>query len=102
MTSVSLAAAIELTTGRSARVLCPTECDPSLLRKKDRLCRDEEELERQLRGAKRIIADPLLRPICPKDVPFAELPSEAFSGRLFRDRIPDLVSRFDACLKEML
>ena len=102
VTSVSLAAAIELTTGRSARVLCPTECDASLLRKKDRLCRDEEELERQLRGAKRIIADPLLRPICPKDVPFAELPSEAFSGRLFRDRIPDLVSRFDAFLKEVL
>ena len=59
-------------------------------------------MERQLRAAKRIIADPLLRPICPKDVPFAELPSEAFSGRLFRDRIPDLVSRFDAYLKEML
>lgn len=102
VTNRSLASAIELATGRSARVLCPTGCDRELLRKKDRLCRFEEELERELRSARLVIADPLLRPICPKGVPFAQLPTEAFSGRIYRDRIPELVTGFEEFLSEVL
>ena len=101
ITSVSLAQAIELETGRSARVLCATECDAALLRKKDRLCRFEEELEAQLKTAKTVIADPMFRPICPANAAFVELPAESCSGRIWREQIPNLVrdlSDFIRCL----
>ena len=101
VTSVSLARAIELHTGRPARVLCTTECDPSLLRQKDRLCRTEPELEAALQSARCIIADPLFRPICPAGAKFVSLPAESFSGRIYREDIPDLVKNFDAFLQEV-
>ena len=94
VTSVSLACAIELATGRSARVLCPTECERSLLRSKDRPCRFEEELEVELRTAKTVIADPMFRPICPENTKFIDLPAESCSGRIYRDQIPNLVTDF--------
>ncbi|MBE6949993.1 MAG: oxidoreductase [Ruminococcaceae bacterium] len=102
VTSVSLASAIELTAGRAVRVLCPTEHCDSVLRGKDRSLKWEEELSDALRSAKMVIADPLYRPICPEGVRFVELPAESFSGRIFRARIPDLVSHFDEFLKEVL
>lgn len=102
VTSVSLASAIELTAGRAVRVLCPTEHGGSILRGKDRQLHWEEELSDALRSAKMVIADPLYRPICPEGVRFVELPAESFSGRIFRERIPNLVSRFDEFLKEVL
>ena len=101
VTSLSLACAIELETGRSVKVICPTECDGALLRKKDRLCRFEEEIEGALRGAKCIIADPLYRPICPAEAEFRALPAESFSGRIYREQIPNLVKDFDAFVKEL-
>ncbi len=101
VTSVSLARAIELQTGRGTRVLCPTECDPALLRKKDRFCRFEEKLEAELQTAKTVIADPMFRPICPAGVHFVELPAESCSGRIYRDRIPDLVKDFPEFLRKL-
>ena len=100
VTSVSLASAIELATGRGVRVLCPTDCPAGVLRPKDRLCRFEEELEQALRDAEVVIADPLMAPICPKNARFVSLPTEAFSGRIYRSDIPNLVTDFDAFLKE--
>ena len=102
VTTLSLACAIEGSTGRATRVLCPTGSDRSLLRERDLLCREETELEALLRNAKTVIADPLYRPICPETVKFVELPAESFSGRLFRDRIPELVTGLDAFLNEVL
>ncbi len=101
VTSVSLAQAIELETGRGVRVLCTTECDAGLLRKKDKMTRDEEDVEEALAGAKVMIADPLFRPICPQDVRFVALPSEAFSGRLFREQIPNLISDLGKIKEEL-
>ena len=101
ITSVSLARAIELETGRSARVLCTTECDAGLLRKKDRLCRFEEELEAALKNAKTIVADPMFRPICPADAKFVDLPTESCSGRIWREQIPDLVRNFSDFIREV-
>ena len=43
----------------------------------------EEAMEEALKGAKIIVADPLYRPICPKDSTFYELPHVAFSGRIY-------------------
>ena len=102
VTSLSLASAMELETGKSVRVICPTECDSALLRDKDKLLQYEEEIAAELASAGLVIADPSFRPICPQDVRFAELPTEAFSGRIYRDRIPDLVTDFQEFISEVL
>lgn len=102
VTSLSLAAAIELETGKGVRVLCTTQLGEEFLREKDRSLFGEEEIAAELAGARLVIADPLFRPICPEGVKFADLPTEAFSGRLFRDRIPNLVSGFQSFLNEVI
>ena len=74
---------IEKQYGRAARVLCPLkECD-TLLGQKDAVVLGEEAMEEALKSARIIVADPLYRPICPKDSTFYELPHVAFSGRIF-------------------
>ena len=102
ITSVSLASAMELETGKGVRVICPTECDAALLRSKDQHLQYEEDIAAALEGAKLVIADPLFRPICPEGIRFAELPTEAFSGRIYREHIPNLVSCFSEFLREVL
>lgn len=93
---------MELCTGRGVRVLCTTECDRVLLRTKDTAAAYEEDIITELASARLIIADPLFRPICPQNVRFAALPVEAFSGRIYRDTIPDLVSEFHHFVNEVL
>ncbi len=102
ITALSLASALELETSRGTRVVCPTECDTSLLRQKDIRAVWEEEIEEALSGAKMMIADPLFRPICPEAVRFLPLPSESFSGRIWREEIPNLVSDVHVFTKEVL
>lgn len=102
VTALSLASAIELETGRGVKVLCTTECDQSVLRNKDRQTLFEEEIAAELTTAKLVIADPLFRPICPQNVRILELPTEAFSGRIYRERIPNLVSDFQKFLCEVM
>lgn len=86
----SLAAAIERETNRCVRVLCPLLEADGLLGLKDRQVRGEEEAEKELAKAKIIVADPLYRPICPKESKFYELPHIAFSGRIYQKKIPEL------------
>ena len=43
----------------------------------------EEAMEEALKDARIIVADPLYRPVCPKDSIFYELPHVAFSGRIY-------------------
>ena len=95
VTSLSLAQAIELEYGIGVKVLCATECERTLLRNKDVLTSDEEDVVEALSGMKMVIADPLYRPICPKDAKFMSLPAESFSGRIYRNEIPNLVDRFE-------
>ena len=100
VTAVSLAQAIEMETGRGVKVLCATEFDEALLREKDCLVQDEEEIEAVLAGARVMIADPLYKPICPPGVQFVPLPAEAFSGRIYRNEIPNLVLGLEDWLKK--
>jgi len=93
--SLSLAQAIELEYGIGVKVLCATECDKKLLRTKDVMTNGEEDVIEALQGMKIVIADPLYRPICPKDAKFMILPAESFSGRIYRNEIPNLVDRFE-------
>lgn len=94
VTSLSLASAMELATGQGVRVICTTELEDFPLREKDRHLLFEEEIQAALSGAAVVAADPLFRPICPAEARFVELPTEAFSGRLFRRDIPDLTADF--------
>ena len=83
VTMGSLAAGIEKKYGRAARVFCPLKGCETLLGKKDKVVFGEEAMEEALKDSKIIVADPLYRPICPKDSTFYELPHVAFSGRIY-------------------
>lgn len=101
VTNLSLACAIELETGKSTRVISPTCAERALLREGDLTGCGEAELEGLLAQARTVIADPLYRPICPETAKFVELPAESFSGRMFREKIPELVTGLDAFWKEV-
>ena len=103
ITSLSLAGTIELECGIPAKVLCATECPEGILRECDRMTPDEDDIIPELEGAAYVIADPMIadplyRPIVPESAEFIPLPSEAFSGRIYRDEIPDLVSDINELL----
>ena len=102
VTSLALASALEHSAGQGVRVLCPTEGSEGLLRSGDLRAQYEEEIEEAMTEAKTVIADPLYRPICPDYVKFVELPTEAFSGRIYREQIPNLVTGFEKFAKEVL
>ena len=83
VTMGSLAAGIEKKYGHSVRVFCPLKGCETLLGKKDKAVFGEEAMEEALKDARIIVADPLYRPVCPKDSIFYELPHVAFSGRIY-------------------
>lgn len=94
VTSGSLAAGISSESGRTVQVLCPLETERRLLANGDFIARDEDDLVPHLKKSKIIVADPLYRPICPSSCKFIPLPHEAFSGRIYRKDIPDLVTNY--------
>ena len=98
ITSLSIAGTIELECGIPAKVLCATECPEGILRECDRMTPDEDDIIPELEGAAFVIADPLYRPIVPESAKFISLPSEAFSGRIYRDEIPDLAGDINELL----
>lgn len=99
--SRSLAEAIELETGKAARVVCATQCPTALLREKDVLAMDEDEIIPQLQAARTVIADPLYRPIVPPEAKFVALAHEAFSGRIYRDSIINLAEDCTKIINEV-
>ena len=101
VTALSLASALELSAGIPVRVICPTEYTRGLLREKDIPVTCEEEIDEAIAGASCVIADPLFRPICPEGTRFVRLPAENFSGRIWREEIPNLTANFDDFVKEV-
>ena len=101
VTSLALANAAALETGKAARVLCATECQPGILRPCDALTPDEDDIISALQGVETVIADPMYKPICPAGARFIPLPTEAFSGRIYRAQIPDLIADPYSILKEV-
>lgn len=95
VTALSLAHAIELEYQRSVKILCTTECEKIYLREKDALTTCEDEIMDALQGVKMVIADPLYEPICPQNAAFIPLPAESFSGRIYRNSIPNLIAGFE-------
>jgi nitrogenase molybdenum-iron protein alpha/beta subunit len=89
--SESLAAALELTKNMKVKVLCPLETDPDLLLLGDVLAEDEDSIMLYLQNVKAVIADPIYCRIIQPGTKFIGLPHEAFSGRIYRKDIPDLI-----------
>ena len=81
VSSFSLAEYLKLKTGRHIGVIVSTDLD-------------EDEIAQALLTAPdacTVIADPLFKPLL-KNKKLIRLPHEAFSGRLYRDEIPDLIT----------
>ena len=91
--SESLAYAISKEKNKTVNVISSLETDEKLLLEGDKIAMFEDDIEKCLKNSKTIIADPLFRPICPLDSNFISLPHEAFSGRIYRDEIPNLINK---------
>lgn len=76
--------------GICANVISPPDADGFF--KNSVYTMDSENKTRELlKNAVRIIADPMYKPICPKKAEFIPLAHEAFSGRIYRNDIPNLL-----------
>ncbi len=93
--SESLAAALALEKNMKVKVLCPLETEPDLLLSGDIQAEDEDSIMFYLQNAKTVIADPIYRRITQPGTKFLSLPHEAFSGRIYRKGIPDLIKSVD-------
>ena len=91
--SESLAYAISTEKNKTVNVISTLETDKNLLLEGDKLKIYEDDIEKELKNSKIIIADPLYRPICPLDSNFISLPHEGFSGRIYRAEIPNLINK---------
>ena len=91
--SESLAYAITKEKNKTVNVISALETDEKLLLEGDKIAMYEDDIEKCLKNSKTIIADPLYRPICPLDSKFISLPHEAFSGRIYRDEIPNIINK---------
>ena len=96
VTSKSLARYLNMKTGWTVASLTATDLS-------------EDEIAEVINGYKNlktVIADPLFRPLCKNSgdkngLGFIALPHEAFSGRLYRKDIPDLIKNADEILKSI-
>ena len=78
------------------RILCPTEGSEGFLQPGDSAAEDEDEIALLLNdGSSFIIADPIYRRVLAKDTKteFIDFPHEAYSGRMYRDRLPVFIGR---------
>ena len=91
--SESLAYAISKEKNKTVNVISSLETDEKLLLEGDKIAMFEDDIEKCLKNSKTIIADPLFRPICPLDSNFISLPHEAFSGRIYRDEIQNIINK---------
>ena len=91
--SESLYYSISKEKNKTVNVISSLETDEKLLLEGDKIAMFEDDIEKCLKNSKTIIADPLFRPICPLDSNFISLPHEAFSGRIYRDEIPNIINK---------
>ncbi|MBO4928682.1 MAG: oxidoreductase [Clostridiales bacterium] len=90
VSSLSLALSLECETGKEFRVLCPTNEGP-LLQTNDVYTPYEDDIIKSLSNAKTVISDPIYRNILTEKVHLVDWPHEAYSGRIYRKYIPNLI-----------
>ena len=89
--SQSLKTALALKNGINATVICPLETEPDYVAEDVLLLSSEEEIKEAIAEAQTVIADPIYKTICSEKTNFIALPHEAFSGRIYRKEIPNLL-----------
>ncbi|MCI2062999.1 MAG: nitrogenase component 1 [Eubacteriaceae bacterium] len=93
---------------KDVHVICPGERSCGLLRPGDVMTHEEEDIENCLAQASAVIADPIYRRIMPRGwrsrgVKFADIPHEAYSGRMYRSRMPLFIGAgFTDVLQDLL
>lgn len=75
--------------GYPLTVICPP--DTAVECGYNHIIEGENQLREILLNAKKVIADPMFLPICPQSAEFTAFGHEAFSGRIYRDNIPNLM-----------
>ena len=91
VTSYSIAAAFAEKYGFLPRVICPLDSPEELMADEILFLHSEEDIVKQIEEADMVIADPMYRALAPAGADFIDLPHEAYSGRIYRNRIPDLM-----------
>ncbi len=93
--SLSLSEAITAETKMNVKVISAVDTPRSLISKSCVKATYEDEIIPIIKNARNIIADPMYMPICSDSTNFIRLPHEAFSGRIYRDEIPNLIGNID-------
>ncbi len=76
---------------KEGKIICPPDTPSELLTEGIETFTGENNLREILKSADEIIADPLFKPICPKNAKFIPMPHEAFSGRIYRNQIKNIL-----------
>lgn len=95
ITSLSLSRALMQFKGIGSRVISPMDTPIKNGQYGVLSLQNEDEIAEALKNAECVIADPMYKPICNKNIKFVELPHEAFSGRIYRTSIPNLIEGFE-------
>jgi len=99
ITSLSLASSLLLEGNIPARVISAVDTPRELLSDNCVKAVYEDDIIPVISGAEFVIADPMYRPICSSETKFISLPHEAFSGRIYRNEIQNLILGIDNILK---
>lgn len=91
--TASLAAALAQE-GIPSTVYAPLGCTDGELLAGDKRVKTENDFIHALREVKTVIADPMYRPICPREAAFIPLPHAGFSGRLYLADTPNLIDTY--------
>ncbi len=91
VTGLSLAKAIKEKYGVTPTVVCPPDTDADFKNFGCIIMKDEEHIKNILKNASIVAADPLFEKICPPSAKFYDFPHEAFSGRMYRENISNLL-----------
>lgn len=98
----SLCYELNKTTSYNFRLLCPLEAPSECLLKNDVSAYFEDMIIPEISKSKLVLADPLYEPIIDGKSRYLSLPSESFSGRLYREDIINLCENFNTLKKEVM
>jgi len=91
VTSSSAAAALMMRDGEAPQVICPLEPPAELRKEPAAFIRAENAIRERLADAGTVIADPMYKRLCPDGAQLIAVPHEAYSGRIYRKQIPDMI-----------